>query len=193
MITKNLVVKIQNLVANQESWHIKSNPATHAEGDPWQHHKSIRKIEIYWHVHQKALIAKKLKRLLNTYVSEFAVANNTYIEWELLPIAKSRHLDGQNDLTALLSTNLPRSLQTNYQLLGNFTKHQRLCKVNQKLNLMLSKDVLIGGCVPECDREWLHCAKELLRNSNINLCSWLAEMPESWSKKTSEYYPSRAH
>lgn len=119
----------------------------------------------------KSFNSKKLKRLLNTYVSEFAVANNTYIEWELLPIAKSRHLDGQNDLTALLSTNLPRSLQTNYQLLGNFTKHQRLCKVNQKLNLMLSKDVLIGGCVPECDGEWLHCAKELLRNSNINLCS----------------------
>ena len=102
-------------------------------------------------------------------VSEFLVANQIKSEIELLALADAQSKEGKKDLTSFV---LCRSNKAIHELIDNTWRMQNArAKLDRKKSsrIDLLRDARSAECVDGCNREWIKCAREVLKNTKTIL------------------------
>ena len=101
-------------------------------------------------------------------VSEFLVANQIKSEIELLALADAQSKEGKKDLTSFV---LCRSNKAIHELIDNTWRMQNArAKLDRKKSRIdLLRDARSAECVDGCNREWIKCAREVLKNTKTIL------------------------
>ena len=105
------------------------------------------------------------KRLTNVQVSEFLVKHSIKRDIELLAVAKERKDEGQMDLANFV---LSKSSKVLNELIDKTWKMETANENIQretKSRMEILREKLGEDCCPGCDKLWLKCAMEVLRNN----------------------------
>ena len=105
--------------------------------------------------------ASQAKKLSNLDVSEFIVANNVRSDKELMIVAKTRHSEGEKDLYKFIINKSSKSLSELLDMTWKMNDASRnVERANQSRISILEEE-----CQPECQGEWLVCAKQVLQQN----------------------------
>ena len=111
----------------------------------------------------------KPKRLSNTDIAEFLIKNNLKTENELMVVAKKRHDDGERDIYSFIMNKSPKALSDLVNTTWKLQNAQHVEDRISKSRIDILKEHINGPCTANCSGEWFACAREVLRNNNINL------------------------
>ena len=111
---------------------------------------------------------RKVKKLNNTDVGEFLVANNLRTEVELMSEAQRRYENGERDLYDFILRKNPKALSdlilTTWQIQSAPVELER--RQSSRMDIIVRT---AGACLTEgCDGQWLVAAREVLQRNEIN-------------------------
>ena len=112
---------------------------------------------------------KKPKRLSNSDVSDFMVKNNIRKESELMQVALQRSTNGEKDLQGFILNKTPKALADLICTTWRMQEAAQTVAREKTTRIEVIRNHAKGECVPNCNGEWFRCAKEVLRNNNINI------------------------
>lgn len=124
----------------------------------------------------------KARRLSNSDVSEFIVKNHIRKEEELMTLALQRSQNGEKDLYNFIINKPTKALS---ELVSTTWKIQEAAKTleRERRSIMsIIQEHAAGQCASECEGEWLKCAKEVLRNNNVNLFHYASVVRQCFTK-----------
>ena len=110
----------------------------------------------------------KPRRLTNVEVSDFLVKQNIKRDTELFAAAQKRKDEGQLDLANFVLSNSSKVLN---ELIAKTWKMQTASANldrEQKARMDILREQLSEDCCPGCNKLWLKCAMEVLRNNKIH-------------------------
>lgn len=111
---------------------------------------------------------KKAKRLSNPAVAKFLVENNIKTENQFMAIAKSRLDNGQSDIYDFI-TSRPKGISDLIRVTWKIEEASALVERESKSRMEIIHEFSNKTCVENCNGDWLTCAREVLRNNNINI------------------------
>lgn len=111
----------------------------------------------------------KPTRLTNVDVSNLIVREGIESEDKLLSLAWERAQDGEPDLQSFVLNKTPKAradlLTTTWRMQGA----TQMLKRSSKTRMEIISDTIKSECVDTCkDKNWLKCAKLILRNNKVN-------------------------
>ena len=130
--------------------------------------------------------ASNTKKLSNVDVSEFIVANNIRSDRELMVVAKTRHSEGEKDLYKFIINKSSKSLSELLDMTWKMNDASKNVQRGNESRMSILRAHLEEECQPECQGEWLVCAKQVLQQNGINLycfASALRQLLEKGRKK----------
>jgi len=111
---------------------------------------------------------KKPKRLSNVEVSNFIISNNVHSDIELMALANSRKMEGQNDLTYFVLSKTSKSLNDLLEMSWKMHNASNILARKNIKRIDLLRNSLNGECVLGCNELWYEKATEVLDNNHIN-------------------------
>ena len=112
--------------------------------------------------------AAPLKRLTNAEVAKFLVDNEIKTETQLMPIAKQPQSLEEPDLSNCILNKTAMSLSELIATTWKMHNAPSGVEREQKCRLDVVVETTQKSCVVGCDGRWFECAREVLRNNNIN-------------------------
>lgn len=111
---------------------------------------------------------QKPTRLSRLDVSEFMVKNDIHRVKELYAAAEQRRKEGQADLKSFVISNTRKSL--NDLIENTWEMHSALESIEREKTSRIEvlQKAREKSCIDGCDMEWFTCAREVLRNNNVN-------------------------
>ena len=110
----------------------------------------------------------KIRRLSNLEVSEFLLEHNIKRQTELFAIANQQKNEGKKDLANFVLSRSCKSLNDIMENTWKMHNAENELLQEKKLRLDVIKEFADKLCDKECNGEWLVCAREVLKNNNIN-------------------------
>ena len=110
----------------------------------------------------------KIRRLSNLEVSEFLLEHNIKRQTELFAIANQQKKEGKKDLANFVLSRSCKSLNDIMENTWKMHNAENELQREKKLRMDVIKEFADKLCDKECNGEWLVCAREVLKNNNIN-------------------------
>ena len=108
------------------------------------------------------------KRLTNVQVSEFLVKHNIKRDKELFAVAKERKDEGQMDLANFVLSKSSKVLNDLIDKTWKMETANEYIQREKKSRMEILHEKLGTDCCPDCDKLWLKCAMEVLRNNKVH-------------------------
>ena len=118
----------------------------------------------------------KPRRLSNVDVSEFLIKHDIKGGMKLFAAAKKRKDEGQKDLTNFILTKSSKVLNDIIQKTWKMQTASECLQREKKSRMDILRGKMSEGCSLGCDKLWLKCAMEVLRNNNLHPFVYAAAM-----------------
>ena len=130
----------------------------------------------------------KSKRLSNADVASFLVQNNIRSDTQLNKIALQRHKNGESDLYKfILNRNNAKAIS---DLISNTWRMHEAPEIIQRENISridVVKKHATEACIPNCNGQWLECARQLLRWNGHNTYTFTTAIRQCLIKGRSKH------
>ena len=117
---------------------------------------------------QKVPNSTQPKRLTNVQVSEFLVKHNIKRDKELYAVAKERKDEGQMDVASFVLSKSSKVLNELIEKTWKMETAKENIQREIKSRMEILREKLGNDCCPGCDKLWLNCAMEVLRNNKVH-------------------------
>ena len=91
-------------------------------------------------------------------------------------VAKTRHSEGEKDLYKFIINKSSKSLSELFDMTWKMNDASRNVERANQSRISILKAHLEEECQPECQGEWLVCAKQVLQQNGINLYSFASAL-----------------
>ena len=118
----------------------------------------------------------KPRRLSNLDVSDFLVKHNIKGDTELFAIAKERKDEGQMDLANFILSKSSKYLNELIEKTWKMQMASENLERKRKSRMDILHEKLTNDCTPGCEKLWLKCAMEVLKNNKIHPFIYAAEI-----------------
>jgi hypothetical protein len=124
----------------------------------------------------------KIRRLNNLEVSEFVTENNVKGYTELLALAEAQKIEGKKDLANFILCRSRKAVEELIENTWRMKDAQKSIDRKKMSRMQLIRDARNGQCVEGCNRHWLECAQEVLKNNNIHPVVFSSALKELLTK-----------
>ena len=130
---------------------------------------------------------KSKRRLSNLDVADAIIEKNIKDDRELYALAQEQKEEGKDDLAAFI---LGRSQKSVNELISSAWKMKDAAATiarSQASRISRIQTALAGQCTPDCKGQWFMCAKQVLRNNDVNVYVFAAAVRELLIKGRGKY------
>lgn len=110
----------------------------------------------------------KPRRLTHVEVSDFLIKHNIMRDTEMFAIAKERKDEGQMDLANFVLSKSSKVLNELIDKTWKMQKANENLQREKKSRMDILRENMSGDCSPGCEKLWLKCAMEVLRNNKVH-------------------------
>jgi hypothetical protein len=126
----------------------------------------------------------KPKKLSNTDVSEFIVANGIRSDNELMAVAKSRHCEGEKDLYKFIINKSSKSLSELIDMTWKMNDASKNVQRTRASRMSILRAHLEKQCSPACEGQWLRwCVQNKFSSKMELICIVLLQPCASFSRR----------
>ena len=124
----------------------------------------------------------KVRCLNNLEVSEFITENNVKGYTKLLALAEAQKMEGEKDLANFILCRTTKAVEELIETTWRMKKAQTNIDRKKMSRMQLVRNARNGQCVKGCNRQWIECAHEVLKNNNIHPVVFYSALKELLTK-----------